>query len=96
MYSLQLYLQVRGEFFFLLTKLLYSARTAIDQTTSVCYAILHARFVTPVLHRVILKVVFYFILFFLSSEYSRARSSHGQTFCVPFHILCCIVIKVFN
>ena len=31
MYSLQLYLQVLGEFFFLLTKLLYSARTAIDR-----------------------------------------------------------------
>ena len=35
MYSLQLYLQVLGEFFFLLTKLLHSARTAIDRTTSV-------------------------------------------------------------
>lgn len=99
MYSLQLYLQVLGEYF-LLTRLFYtvtsSARTVIDRTTSVYYAVLHARFVTPVLYRFILKVIFYFILFFVHlNTHERARVM-GHTFCVPFPILCCIVIEVFK
>ena len=46
------------------------------------YAVLHLRFITPVLYRFILKVIFLnFIL--------RACSSHGHTFCVLF--LCYVV-----